>query len=88
MKAYNDLTENGANGVSALQLNGFVTDWENFNGDLGGKIAENENFATSLEALRKALTDIEGRIDEIVKDDAIEAVGSGDGAESAGKEDK
>ena len=85
MKAYNDLTENGANGVGTLQLNGFITDWENFNGDLGGKIAENENFATSLEAMRKALTDIEGRIDEIVKDESIEAVGGGDAAEEEKK---
>lgn len=78
MKSYRELTSNGANGVGTLKLGAFITDWENFNGDLGGKIAENENFATSLEALRKALTDVEGVIDEIEKDESIEPVGGGE----------
>ena len=80
MKAYREMTSNGANGVGSIKLNGFITDFENFNGDLSGKISENEKFATSLEALRKALTDVNTAIDEIEKDESIEPVGTSDDA--------
>lgn len=78
MKAYRELTSNGANGVGSIKLNAFITDFENFNGDLGGKISENEKFASSLEALRKALTDVDTAIDEIEKDESLEAPAEGD----------
>ena len=84
MKAYRELTSNGANGVGSIKLNAFITDFENFNGDLGGKISENEKFASSLEALRKALTDVDTAIDEIEKDESLEAPAEGD-AKGEGK---
>lgn len=78
MKAYREMTSNGANGVASIKLNDFITDFENFNGDLSGKISENENFTKSLEALRQALTDVNTAIDEIEKDESIEPVGTSD----------
>lgn len=80
MKAYNELTSNGANGVGSIELNAFIAGWENFNGDLSGEISENENFSKSLEELRTALNDVNTKIDEIEKDESIEAIG-GEGEE-------
>ncbi len=78
MKEYREMTSDGANGVGSIGLNGFISDFENFNGDLAGDIADNENFGESLEALRKALTDVNTAIDEIEKDESIEPVGTSD----------
>jgi chromosome segregation ATPase len=74
MKAYRELTEKESRGGEVqVKLGGFITSWEAFNGDLGGKIAENEKFGPTLEELRKALTALEADLDALEKDETIEA---------------
>ena len=88
MKAYRELTEKESRGGEVqVKLGGFITDWENFNGDLGGKIAENEKFAPTLEEFRKALTALEADLDAIEKDESIEADAPAD-ADDGGKKKK
>ncbi|MBV1857123.1 MAG: hypothetical protein KUG77_01840 [Nannocystaceae bacterium] len=74
MKAYRELTEKESRGGDVqVKLGGFISAWENFNGDLSGKIADNEKFGPTLEELRKALTAVEAELDAIEKDESIEA---------------
>lgn len=74
MKAYRELTQKESKGGEVqVKLGGFISAWENFNGDLGGKIADNEKFGPTLEDLRKSLTAIETELDAIEKDESIEA---------------
>ncbi|MEM6293655.1 MAG: hypothetical protein AAGA54_20440 [Myxococcota bacterium] len=74
MKAYRDLTEKESRGGNVqVLLGGYITAWEAFNGDLGGKIAENEKFAPTLEEMRKQLDALEKELDAIEKDETVEA---------------
>lgn len=73
MKSYRELTEKESRGGQVqVELGEFITAWENFNGDLGGTISENEKFEPTLEEMRKALTAIEEQLDAIEQDDSIE----------------
>lgn len=74
MKAYRKLTEKESRGGQVqVLLGGVITGWENFNGDLSGKIAENEKFAPTLEELRKKITELSAELDAIEKDESLEA---------------
>lgn len=74
MKSYRELTEKGSRGDEvATLLNNFITAWENLNGDLGGKITENEQFTPTMEALGKVLDELDAKLKEIEEDDTVEA---------------
>ncbi len=74
MKGYRELTEKESRGGQVqVLLGGVITGWENFNGDLSGKIAENEQFAPTLEELRKKIKELSDELDAIEKDESLEA---------------
>jgi chromosome segregation ATPase len=73
-KQYDELSEQGNRGGNLqVDLGSLVDEWENFNGDLAPQISEAEGFATTLEGLRTKIGDIEKALDEIEKDETIEA---------------
>ncbi len=86
MKSYRELTEKESRGGQVqVMLGEIITGWENFNGDLGGTIAENENFAPTLEELRKAIKALSDELDAIEADETLEADTLEDDASDAKK---
>jgi hypothetical protein len=70
----NELTENGSRGGNLqIDITALLEGWDAFNGSLGPKAAENPEFKTNLDGLRTKITEIEKKLDEIEKDEAIVA---------------
>jgi hypothetical protein len=71
-KTYDTLTGHGAEGgnVQAVLGKAFRT-WEELDGALGPEIGKNEQFKTTLDAIRKDLDEVEKALGEIEKDDSL-----------------
>lgn len=87
-KTHSELTENGTRGGNLeVEISTLLSDWDAFNSSLEPKVSEAENFASSLEALKTKVGEIEKELETIEKDDTIEPE-TPEGEGDAKKDDK
>lgn len=72
--SYDEVTKERSRGGDTLaELEKAVRSWQDLNNDLSPDIAEAEGFEATLTAIREQLDKVEAQLEEIAKDDTIEA---------------